>query len=144
MNIGVFKFSQQIFGALSILALLSGCNAQSLYQSNVRPELSGEYPANYKRLIKQYVQMNFKDPDSIKNASISKPIQGQVLLQQGWIVCLRANAKNSYGGYVGLSNTNFLIKNSEILLAQDWGQAPDCSHGSPYEKWSELEGKNAN
>lgn len=40
----------------------------------------------------------WKDPDSIKSASITAPRRHMGFM---WHVCVRANAKNSFGGYVG-------------------------------------------
>jgi hypothetical protein len=40
----------------------------------------------------------WKDPDSIKNASITAPRRHMGFM---WHVCVRANAKNGFGGYTG-------------------------------------------
>lgn len=42
----------------------------------------------------------YKDPDSIKGASITRPFRSTGVLPM-WHVCVRANAKNSFGGYTG-------------------------------------------
>ena len=42
----------------------------------------------------------WRDPDSIKNASITAPRRSTGILPM-WHVCVRANAKNAFGGYVG-------------------------------------------
>ncbi len=49
----------------------------------------------------------FKDPDSVRDASVGTPFPGFFGSTR---VCLRANAKNSFGGYTGLMNNMIIIR----------------------------------
>lgn len=78
----------------------------------------------------------YKDPASIKGASITAPRR-----HAGWMwhVCVRANAKNSFGGYAG--------EKDMLIGLYDDGKPPDvimsnaagyCDY--PHEPFPELDG----
>ena len=61
--------------------------------------------------LNAYLARTLKDPDSIKQFRVlTKPVWATWRgtgywvnsLDGGWLVCYELNAKNSYGGYVGL------------------------------------------
>lgn len=70
---------------------LAGC------ASNVR-DSSETYPGDYKADALAARPTLFKDPSSVRDAAIGTPTPNWL----GWKACFRANAKNSFGGYVGL------------------------------------------
>lgn len=78
----------------------------------------------------------YKDPDSIKNASITAPRRHMGFM---WHVCLRANAKNSFGGYAG--EKDMLVglyddgKPPSVIMADAAGY---CDF--PHEPFPELNG----
>jgi len=78
----------------------------------------------------------WKDPDSIKNASIAAP---QRHLGFMWHVCVRLNVKNSFGGYTGERDSIIGIYDSasppEILIE---GAASFCDP-LPHVPFPELE-----
>lgn len=55
-------------------------------------------PPDHKAAILAARSSLWKDPDSIKAASITAPRRH---LNMMWHVCVRANARNSFGGYTG-------------------------------------------
>ncbi|HJZ06104.1 MAG TPA: hypothetical protein VJ327_09720 [Patescibacteria group bacterium] len=79
----------------------------------------------YEEIIEAYVKRTFYDPYSLRDVSISQPIQGHILSQQGWIVCFEANAKNRMGGYVGIQRGAYLINRDSVV--QTWANAPLCN-----------------
>jgi hypothetical protein len=87
---------------------------------------TNSYPTDYRRLAKDYVLANFKDPYSIRDAQIAPPklAAGPVLLPSfslvtPWVVCVRANAKNSFGAYAGASPTVLLIYNNRVETSHE-------------------------
>lgn len=80
--------------------MLCGCNTTS--------ESETVSPPDAKAAILAYKNRLWKDADSIKGAAITAPYRniGQ------WHVCVRANAKNAFGGYTG-------EKDSVIVLYDD-------------------------
>ena len=104
----------------------------------VTPDRSqiGPFPSNYKEIIKQTILKSYYDPYSIRSAAISYPQTGHLFFQQGWIVCVEANAKNRLGGYVGLKQTAYLLHNGTIVGQMQ--AAPLCQQVS-YQPWPALE-----
>jgi hypothetical protein len=60
---------------------------------------STEIPADYREQIAQQKSTLFKDPGSVRDAKIAHPEPSMM----GWQACIKANAKNSFGGYTGLN-----------------------------------------
>lgn len=107
----------------------------------------GEKPdkSTYELKVKTYFEGCLKDPESAKY-KFEKPIKGWYgktlsnlagprKIDYGWIVLVRVNAKNSYGGYTGYKSYNCLFRGKELLWVVDlnkvlWqiegtGYAPD-------------------
>lgn len=85
----------------------------------------GDYPENYQEIINGYLRHNLKDPNSIQDLSISSPKkhQAQVSLSKwyfGYKVFFSYNAKNSYGGYVGIQKYRAIIRNGKIEGVRPW------------------------
>lgn len=82
----------------------------------------------------------WKDPDSIKSASITAPRRHTPgLFASMWHVCVRANAKNGFGGYTGEKDMLIGIyddgKPPSVIMADASGY---CDF--PHEAFPELEG----
>jgi hypothetical protein len=121
-----------IAGAVGVVALslVVGCTVTA------DPAKIGPFPTDYKATIKATILKQFFDPYSMRSVSISYPETGYLFFQQGWIVCVEANAKNRMGGYVGLRQTAYLIH--EDAVAQEMEDAPLCAKVS-YQPWPEME-----
>lgn len=118
-------------GAVGAVALaVVGCTV------TLDPAKIGPFPNDYKALIKATVMREFFDPYSMRSVSISYPESGYLFFQQGWLVCLEANAKNRMGGYVGLKRTAYLIHEDTVVNQMEG--APLCDKVS-YQPWPEME-----
>lgn len=96
-------------------------------------------PANFRATIVANRSSLFKDPDSIKDASIATPFR---YLGLGWKVCVRLNGKNGFGGYSGLTTYTILVYDNGAppLMA-----APTIYEGcgsAQYSPFPEIEGRN--
>ena len=105
-------------GGMAATLALVGCASVSVGRSDD----PGPYPTYYKEFVLNYLRNNLKDPDSLKDLSISPPQQASVwtgLLGQGsvhaWATCVTYNAKNSYGGYVGRQSYTYYFKNGAFV-----------------------------
>lgn len=92
---------------------------------------AGAAPANPEAAIKVYLRRALKDPDSLKDfAILSKDIRMCNLpdgrMTYAWMVNTEYNAKNSYGGYVGLAEHAFWFRGEQFLgaVASDWSCPP--------------------
>ena len=78
----------------------------------------GAFPSDYETLIKSYMQMILKDPESARYTFSSPPKKGWNGSKGfGYIVCPLINAKNSYGGYGGNQLNYFMIQNGKVTDA---------------------------
>ena len=75
----------------------------------------GTPPKHYKVEIKKQWDLILKDPYTAKYI-YKKPIKGYANIYlngpvywEGWAVPVAVNAKNSYGGYIGMKNYIFLL-----------------------------------
>ncbi len=112
------------FAAILIAALIAtGCATDTAVgRSEVTPEiLAGKAPTpeQAERAVMQQLASSLKDPDSIKQFKmLSPPIlttwyQGLLAgadYEGGWMVCFEFNAKNSYGGYVGVKKERVVVR----------------------------------
>jgi hypothetical protein len=98
-------------------------------------------PTKYRAAIVQNVRENFKDPSSILDPTISEPFRGNDRGFDHWLVCIRVNAKNSYGGYAGLSYVVYGFSGETIVSNIDQNSLISvigtCS-GRTYSPFKEL------
>jgi len=104
-------------------------------------------PANYRAQIIQYVKSNFKDPYSIRDASISSapkqdyspmPLPNGTWASGFWVVCFKANTKNSFGGYTGIRQYGAIFVDGEINSTISNPRFESFCNGTPYEPFPEL------
>lgn len=104
--------------AAPIFAFVLGSCAAHTVGSAEWYQAAGPYPTNYRELVRTEIRRSFKDPYSVRDATISAPQAGSnFLIGSGWFVCLRANAKNSFGAYIGQKYAIFVIANGVITSA---------------------------
>ncbi len=112
-------------GLFGLVLMLDACAT-----GNAGGNDSGIFPDNYREIVQDYLHTNLKDPYSVRGLSIGAPQQASVwtgLLNSGeldgWASCVTYNAKNSFGGYVGLRSYRMFIKSGSI----EWVQQADCT-----------------
>lgn len=127
----IHKILKSSFIFISTFIIASGC-------MNANPTAIGPYPETYKAAVKSYIEKQYYDPYSMRSVAISEPQQGHLYFQQGWVVCLQANAKNRFGAYVGRRVTALLINNNTVT--QDMVDAPLCKNVF-LKPWPEMEAR---
>lgn len=106
--------------AVSLALLLVGCAVQPVaIKSGTRPT---EDQAD--RLVRDYLARTLKDPDSLKQFRITGMqtvgwAQATARHEEAWLICFEYNAKNSYGGYVGVKPGG--------LVVRQWSDSPGMS-----------------
>lgn len=86
----------------------------------------GSPPKNYKKLIRDYMSKQLKDPDSAKYSNFSIPRKEHIIhktgryitendVYYGYSACVQVNAKNSYGGYTGNEPYWFFFYKNQIM-----------------------------
>ena len=135
-----------LFCGAGIALVLSGCSTTSTPMSSD----AGPPPVNYKQAVADTVRSTFFDPYTIRDASISQPLYASAVFdgqtpipRSGWIVCLRANAKNKMGGYIGQQVTLMLFKGESVDLTisgPDYqGQVEDDCRTAVFAPFHEIE-----
>lgn len=103
---------------MAMILLLSAC-AGPTPQEAARADY-GDYPLNYEAIVRAYHRTYLKDPDTVQYSGFSYPQQlfvGNMFsgTKYGFGVCVTYNARNSYGGYVGVRTDAVLIRNGVVL-----------------------------
>lgn len=137
-----------LLGACAIA--LAGCQTDGGTTASVASTTAdaGPPPANYRKIAADYVKATFKDPYSIRDAEIAapKPGSGPSLNADGfktpWVVCMRANAKNSMGAYTGRKISALAVSDNRVTNAWDETQySRTVCEGVAYEPFPEIEEK---
>jgi hypothetical protein len=72
-------------------------------------------------IVKMYIDVNFKDPDSVKELSVLPATEGEyedfanATRTYGYIVTFFCNAKNSFGGYTGYHSTILWVRDGNVV-----------------------------
>lgn len=113
------------------IAMLTACATEAPQNQPIPPDHKAVILANKGRL--------WKDPDSIRNASVATGIRwhGPGSL---WFACVELNAKNAYGGYTGLKRSVVMIPaNGTTPDARNTVYGDDCAE-RPHVPFPELNG----
>lgn len=131
--------------ALALAAgLLAGCagtppNAPESATHARAAEPAAPTPADYRKATAGALRATLKDPGSVRSPQISPP--GPTLLGAARggptaTVCVRMNAKNSFGGYTGIQDTAVVFQHGAVVDIFG-GYLPTCQ-GRRYEPFPEL------
>lgn len=92
-------------GVLLTALLLGGCASSSLEPTAVelkaRWDAQNVFPANYKADLLAYLRTYLNDPSQVRGAAVTAPFLKQVGPGERYLVCVRYNARNTDGKYVG-------------------------------------------
>ena len=108
----------------SMLIFMFSCATGAVLQLEYGPP-----PSNYDAKIKNYLDRTLKDRDSLRDFKVltgpkkgavnygafEKGPTGKNFSNQMWYVCAEYNAKNSYGGYVGIKTYAYFFFNDKIV-----------------------------
>jgi hypothetical protein len=106
----------RLLTVIVLYAVLTGCATAPPVVDSPGPKPSLE---KLEGMVLDYLQKSLKDPDSLKQFRV---VSGPTLAtwytgvlagnytNSGWLVCFEYNAKNSYGGYVGVKREGLAFK----------------------------------
>jgi hypothetical protein len=120
-------------GILLALMLCHGCNTAGETTASLPPP-------DAKRIILANKARIWKDPESIRGASIAAPTRHQFMSL--WHVCVRLNAKNAFGGYTGEKDNLVAVYDSgepPNVLDESGAAMLSCA-SAQYEPFPELNG----
>lgn len=102
--------------AMLMTAFLAGCAANATDIDSI-----GQRPNNHRAIAQDYINKTFFDPYSVRDLEISEPFPGGTVINhqwesgQGWVICIKANAKNRFGAYIGRKETVIVWRNGKII-----------------------------
>jgi len=117
LGLGVKMRIPAVVLALSISAILSSC--QTTTQTPENKAVVSQIPNDYKQQTVAYFKKTLKDPYTVRDAEITEPTVIFVGLVNGTTapgVCVRMNAKNSFGAYTGVEAFSVAFKSGKVFL----------------------------
>jgi hypothetical protein len=103
--------------ALSAVVILASPVSAMGQEANLTDE--AVYEAAKKAVIQQ-----LKDPDSAKFGSLARQTKPNVRGEPTDIVCGAVNARNSFGGYSGMSGFVYFVGDPRVYFADGSGPVP--------------------
>jgi hypothetical protein len=117
--------------------LLAGC--AGLGQSRQPPPPQPDpnmTPANYKSDILSFLQARLPDPASVRDAYLAPPMLKRAGDADRWVVCVRYDAKSTYGRYLGTKDHAAIYLGGRINQFVE--AAGDQCAGVDYQSFPEL------
>jgi hypothetical protein len=95
--------------------LLVGCASAPIDPASFGPQPDPERAAD---AVDQFLRMELRDRTSIRDYAVSGPYLYTDTLRSdaGWHMCVRYNAKNAYGAYVGVQTSSVIIETMNGVL----------------------------
>src|SRR3954453_10701650 len=119
------------------LAACAGEGQNSITYTDDRGVANQPYPANYRPELLAFMKTYLNNPVGVKDAVMAEPVQRTVGGRLRYVVCLRYNAKDSGGGYLGLRERAILYVDSRLdRIVED---ASETCAGAAYAPFPELE-----
>lgn len=116
-----------MLGLVLCLALM-GTGAAHDLRAQTKPAdvaLYGPYPTNYQEIAMKWLETKLLDPASARIEWEGEPTpadlgtKGQHLY--GWLVKVKVNSRNRFGGYTGKQTHTLLIRNGDVIKAVGFG-----------------------
>ena len=120
-----------------MLAACAGEGPGSMTYTDDRGTANQPYPANYKPELLAFMKTYLNNPVGVKEAVLAEPVQRTVGGRLRYIVCLRYNAKDFDGKYLGQRERAVLYVDARLDRIID--DAGDVCAGAVYAPFPELE-----
>jgi hypothetical protein len=85
--------------AVAAAAALAGCGTDSARE--MREERASVFPGNYRAELVAFMRTYLNDPTNVRDAYIAEPTMKPFGSRNQYVVCVRYNAKNTDGRYMG-------------------------------------------
>src|SRR6185369_16414547 len=90
--------------AVSVAVVLGGCATEtgpSTSELKARWDAENVYPQGYRQDLLAFLRTYLNDPSQVRSASVSQPQLKYIGPGDRYVSCVRFNARNSDGKYVG-------------------------------------------
>lgn len=111
------------------------CSTFGLHGSREGPDVN-VFPDNYRPDLLAFLQTYLNDPTNVREAQIAEPMLRQVNSTNRYVVCLKYNAKNNDGRYMGVRETMAIYVRGRFNQLVD--ATGDVCKGATYQPFPEL------
>jgi len=94
------------------------------------------YPDNYRAELLAFLQTYLNDPTNVREPEVAEPVMRQVNSIDRYVVCLKYNAKNNEGRYMGVKETIAIYVRGRFNQLVD--ASGDICKGATYQPFPEL------
>ena len=94
------------------------------------------YPGNYRAELLAFLQTYLNDPTNVREAQIAEPVMRQVNSTDRYVVCLKYDARNNDGRYMGARETIAIYVGGRFNQLID--AKGDICKGATYQPFPEL------
>lgn len=117
---------------------LVACSTFGMHGSREGPDVN-VYPDNYRAELLAFLQTYLNDPTNVREAQVAEPALRQVNSTDRYVVCLKYNAKNNDGRYMGVRETIAIyVRGRFNQLVDAIGATADVCKGAAYRPFPEL------
>jgi hypothetical protein len=121
--------------AVAIAFCLVACSTFGLHGSREDPS-ANVYPDHYKAELLAFLQTYLNDPTNVREPQIAEPVLRQVNSTDRYVVCLKYNAKNNEGRYIGIKEVIAIYVRGRFNQLVD--ASGDICKGASYQPFPEL------
>ncbi len=117
---------------------LAGCGGVgTMTFTDDRGTGSQPFPANYRSELLAFFRTYLTNPVGVRDAMMAEPVQRSVMGRQRYISCLRFNARQSDGNYIGLRERAVLYVDARLDRVLE--EPGDICAGANYQPFPDLE-----
>ena len=132
---------------IALALALGGCSSQWMHDQERGERAATTYPPNYRAEIVAYLRNYLNDPTQVRDAFVSEPALRHIDGRPRYSVCVRYNAKNTDGRYVGSRDSLVTFRDGRfdhlVDSRLDRGGGPDPAReqckDAAYQRFPELE-----
>jgi hypothetical protein len=100
----------------AVAAALAGCGTDSARE--MREERASVFPGNYRAELIAFMRTYLNDPTNVRDAYIAEPTMKPFGSRNQYVVCVRYNAKNTDGRYMGSKDGMALFDGGRLDINQ--------------------------
>jgi hypothetical protein len=125
--------------AVAAAAVLVGCGTD--HAREMRDERASIFPDNYRAELVAFMRTYLNDPTNVRDAYIAEPTMKPFGPRDQYVVCVRYNAKNTDGRYMGSKDGMALFDGGRLdhMIDQFNDKVINRCVDADYKRFPELE-----
>jgi hypothetical protein len=138
MSVGARSIRARLATGLILACSLAACSSFGAGgPDSERDESVNVYPTSYKSDLLAFLRTYLNDPTNVRDAAIAEPVLTPVGRASRYVVCIKYNARNSDGRYLGSKESVAVyLRGRFTQLVEATG---DLCKSATYQSFPELE-----